>query len=306
MQLTEKLADVALVLAYVVSITYYLNLFGAFFMKAFGRVDTFEQKIVSTAVISFIGIFGLLKGLDFLEKLEKVSVSIKLAIIGGLLFGLMVFNGEAVLADKWVLKEPHISFSWNSFAVLVGLIITVQGFETSRFLGEKYDQQTRIKSMKWAQWISSVIYLLYIGLSLVNYAGPTEGASSETAIIDQSMMIATILPALLIVAALAAQFSAAVADTNGGSGLAVEVTNGFIKSKLGIFIICMLSVGLTWLFDIFEIISLASKAFATFYGIQCLSAIQLVVRKQLWLKSALFTMVFVLCLLVIFAGVPAE
>ncbi|UXX78137.1 hypothetical protein N7E81_12285 [Reichenbachiella carrageenanivorans] len=306
LQLTEKLADISLVLAYVVSITYYLNLFGAFFIKAFGYENSFEQKVVSTTVISFIGIFGLLKGLDFLEKLEKVSVSIKLAIIGGLLFGLMVFNGKAIVAHEWELNEPHVSFSWNSFAVLVGLIITVQGFETSRFLGEKYDQQTRIKSMKRAQWISSVIYLLYIGLSLINYVGPTEGGSSETAIIDQSLVIATILPALLIVAALAAQFSAAVADTNGGSGLAVEVTNGVVKSKWGVFIICALGVGLTWLFDIFEIISLASKAFAVFYGIQCLSAIQLAISKQLWFKSALFALVFVMCMLVIFVGVPAE
>ncbi len=110
----------------------------------------FEQKIVSTIVIAFIGFFGLSKGLDFLEKLEKVSVRIKLSIIGGLLFGLMIYNGELAASGEWVLKEPHLTFTWNSFAILVGLIITVQGFETSRFLGEKYDQKTRIKSMKWA------------------------------------------------------------------------------------------------------------------------------------------------------------
>ncbi|WP_422358480.1 hypothetical protein [Reichenbachiella sp.] len=305
-KLTEKLGDMSLVLAYVVSITYYLNLFGAFFLKAFDRTDDFEQKMVSTFVISFIGIFGLFKGLDFLERLEKVSVSIKLSIIGGLLFGLLLFNAEAAAKGGWILKEPHLDFTWNSFAILVGLIITVQGFETSRFLGEKYDQATRIKSMKWAQWISTVIYLMYIGLSLVNYIGPTVGETSETAIIDQSRVIATWLPALLILAALAAQFSAAVADTNGGSGLAVEVTNGTVKSKVGIFLICLLGLGLTWLFDIFQIIALASKAFAIFYGIQCLSAIQVAYQKKFWLKLLLFAGVCILCLLVIFVGVPAE
>lgn len=303
---TEKLGDIALVLAYVVSITYYLNLFGAFFLKAFDRTDDFEQKLVSSIVISCIGLFGLFKGLDFLEKLEKVSVSVKLAIIGGLLFGLLIFNVEALAQGQWILKEPHVDLSWNSFAILVGLIITVQGFETSRFLGEKYDQLTRIKSMKWAQWISTTIYLLYIGLSLVNYIGATEGSASETAIIDQSRVIATTLPVLLIIAALAAQFSAAVADTNGGSGLAVEVTDGFIKSKVGIFLICLMGLGLTWLFDIFQIIALASKAFAAFYGIQCLSAIQLAYRNKFWGKTVLFAFVFILCMLVIFAGVPAE
>lgn len=305
-KVTEKLGDISLVLAYVVSITYYLNLFGAFFLKAFNRTDDFEQKLVSTVVISFIGLFGLVKGLDFLERLEKISVSIKLSIIGGLLFGLIWFNGEAAVQGTWMLKEPHLDFTWNSFAVLVGLIITVQGFETSRFLGEKYDKATRIKSMKWAQWISTIIYMLYIGLSLVNYIGPTLGEASETAIIDQSKIIATWLPALLILAALAAQFSAAVADTNGGSGLAVEVTNGLIKSKIGIFLICLFGLGLTWLFDIFQIIALASKAFAFFYGIQCLSAIQMAYKKKFWIRLLVFAAVFVLCLLVIIVGVPAE
>ena len=38
--------------------------------------------------------------------------------------------------------------------------------------------------------------------------------------------IATALPILLVVAALAAQFSAAVADTNGCGGLMQEMTGG--------------------------------------------------------------------------------
>ncbi|WP_420581259.1 hypothetical protein [Reichenbachiella sp.] len=152
----------------------------------------------------------------------------------------------------------------------------------------------------------TMIYVLYIGFSLVNYIGPSSGEASETAIIDQSRVIASWLPILLIIAALAAQFSAAVADTNGGSGLTVEVTNGFVKSKIGIFLICLLGLGLTWLFDIFQIIALASKAFAIFYSIQCLSAIQMAFKNKYWLKLLLFFVVFVLCLLVIFVGVPAE
>ena len=43
-----------------------------------------------------------------------------------------------------------------------GLIVTVQGFETSRYLGAEYDARPRIASMRLAQWIASAVYLAYI------------------------------------------------------------------------------------------------------------------------------------------------
>ena len=54
---------------------------------------------------------------------------------------------------------------------------------------------------------------------------------SETAIIDMMHLVAPILPGLLVAAALAAQFSAAVADTSGSGGLFEELTQGRISTR---------------------------------------------------------------------------
>lgn len=304
--ISEKLSDFALILAYIISITYYLNLFGAFFLKVFDVNGDWEKKVVSSIVIAFIATFGYLKGLNFLEKMEKYSVSLKLSIILGLLVGLMIFNIGLLNEGNWILNEPHIPIGWSRLPILLGLIITVQGFETSRFLGASYQPDVRIKSMKIAQWVSTVIYLFYIALSLVNYAGPLDGSNSETAIIDQSRVIASALPILLIVAALAAQFSAAVADSNGGSGLVTEVTKNKIDGRLAIVLICTFGLGLTWLFDIFEIIVYASKAFAVYYSIQCLSSAQVALSRRSygWLLYSL--MMCLVCLSIVVFGIPAE
>jgi hypothetical protein len=45
---------------------------------------------------------------------------------------------------------------------LLGLIILVQGFETSRNLGAHYDGPTRIATKRYAQLLSSGIYFLFI------------------------------------------------------------------------------------------------------------------------------------------------
>lgn len=40
---------------------------------------------------------------------------------------------------------------WSSIALAFGLIVTVQGFETSRYLSDANDSQTRIRIMKFAE-----------------------------------------------------------------------------------------------------------------------------------------------------------
>ncbi|MEJ7661864.1 MAG: hypothetical protein WKG07_20940 [Hymenobacter sp.] len=48
--------------------------------------------------------------------------------------------------------------------MLLGLIITVQGFETSRYLEHDYPPEMQIRTMRHAQWIALGIYLAFIAL----------------------------------------------------------------------------------------------------------------------------------------------
>ena len=57
-----------------------------------------------------------------------------------------------------------------------------------------------------------------------------------------------------------------------GGGLLEEETNKKIKSRPGYLLIAGTAIDLVWFADIFQIISIASRAFAFYYLLQCLNA----------------------------------
>lgn len=125
--------------------------------------------------------------------------------------------------------------------------------------------------MQLAQWVSTAIYMIY--LAFLSYVFiPEHLELSETAIIDLMLVVAPILPLLLIVAAISAQFSAAVADTGGSGGLITELTKGWITPRAGYGVLVSIGLVLTWAMSIFEIISYASRAFAIYYALQAFIA----------------------------------
>ncbi len=135
-------------------------------------------------------------------------MGLKLAVIAGLLVG-MGFHA-AGLAHLGQLAHNHATPGWHSARIAFGLLITVQGFETSRYLKEEHSAAVRIATMRYSQWISTGIYVVFIGLASVVFMAEGIGRS-ETAIIQ---MIAR-RGALLAVPAGA-----------GGPGLAVQRRRG--------------------------------------------------------------------------------
>jgi len=252
--------------AYIISVAYYLNLFGAFGLSLTGLGSRLDAQLLTSAVFILILYVGWSRGFRSLEHMEYVSVSVKLAIIAGLLVGMAsFFQGKWQAGD--LVFNPPAQTGWQGLTLAFGLIVTVQGFETSRYLGASYDAVTRIRSMKWAQWLSSAIYIVYI--CLIAYVFERgELKLSETAIVDMMKVVAPILPMLLVGAALAAQFSAAVADTSGSGGLLREVSGGWISERAAYAAVTGLGLMITWTADVFEIIAYASRAFAAYYGIQ--------------------------------------
>ncbi len=262
----ETVASAVLAFAFIISVAYYLNLFGAFGVSLTSLDDAFHARLLTTAVFILILIVGWTRGFSALERMEQVSVGLKLAIIAGLLFGLAVHFGQTA-GDSALAFDPAKVTGWAALTLMAGLIVTVQGFETSRYLGTTYDAATRIRSMRLAQWLSTAIYIVYI--SLLTYAFDSGVLTlDETAIIDLMEIVAPILPVLLVAAALSAQFSAAVADTSGSGGLIAEVSKGKVPPKLAYAVLVGVGLLLTWTANVFEIISYASRAFAAYYSIQ--------------------------------------
>lgn len=255
-----------LVLAYVISVAYYLNLFGAFGLSLFLPDSVMGPKLLTSAAYAVIAMVGLTKGFHALELMERFSVGLKLAIIGGLLAGLAVFFGQRGMAREWVFSPPSVH-GISAVTLAFGLIVTVQGFETSRYLGSAYDAPTRIRSMRVAQWLSALIYMVYVLLLTYSFAANAV-PHSETAIIDVMRRVAWVLPPLLVAAALSAQFSAAVADTSGSGGLVRELSAGRVPERWAYLALAVVGLALTWMLHVFEIIALASRAFALYYAIQ--------------------------------------
>lgn len=262
----EQVASWALSFAYVISVAYYLNLFGAFAVSLTSYENPTAAKEMTSAVLLFLLVVGWTRGFGTLERMEQVSVSLKLAIILGLLVGLTQYFTLQAGAGNLVLNPPRLT-GWSAVTLGFGLIVTVQGFETTRYLGEAYDARTRIRAMRVAQILAALIYMVYIGL--LAYAFPTERMTlNETAIIELMELVAPILPVLLVAAALSAQFSAAVADTGGSGGLVAELTRGRVSSRQAYGILVIVGLLLTWTANVFEIISYASRAFALYYALQ--------------------------------------
>ena len=71
----------------------------------------------------------------------------------------MLLNGEhfSLLAGK---------LSTATIPVLLGLLVVVQGFETTRFTGGRFKADTRTKAMRDAQIISGIVYLVFFLLLL--------------------------------------------------------------------------------------------------------------------------------------------
>jgi len=307
--LLERCSDFALAFAYFVSVAYYLNLFASFALRADGIIDVTATRWTSSAVIVILGLFGAIRGLSALENIEAGAVGIKLGLIAGLFAGLSLWIGLSLADNTFSLPEVVHDTGVRELQVLLGLVILVQGFETSRYLGAEYDSATRIKTMRYAQLLSSAIYLVFILLITPFFRGELPKAGGETAIIDMLAPLGVVVAPLIIFAALASQLSAAVADMNGAGGLLSAATIGRVPVRGGYVATAAVALAITWLADIYEIIVYASKAFVLYYGLQCSLAAFVAFRRGADfnpLRGLLFVSGTILSVLVLIFGVPAD
>jgi len=302
----EKGSRWALAFAYVVSVSYYATLLGAFLLQGAHLVDDILAKVVTTATLVFIGWFGWHRGLQALEQMEVGTGALKMATIFGLLAGFSYGNLEALSEGTWHTTLPLIPIGKEQVGVLLGLLIMVQGFETSHYLGDEYDAPTRIKTMRYAQLLSTFIYVVFIGTALIYFDPNMPSDGGLTAILGVSKKASTVLPAVLVIAAVMAQFGAVVADTGGGGGLLEELTDSKLSSAQGYGILCAGAVAIVWSVDIFQLIVYASKAFALYYVLQSLLTLVLAARQKAWRMVALSAGSALLCVAVMVFGISAD
>ena len=310
----DLIANTVLSFAYVTAVAFYLSLLSSFLLTYMGFGDSPGlERTLTTVIIVFIATTGFIRGLGGLEKLEGYSMSLQLSIVAALLVGILVYDYNFIQSEQSLAFDVQ-DRDWITRAyMLCGILLVVQGFETSRFLGEKYSAEIRVRTMRRAQLISGALYVVSV-IALLPIVQHLDLANIQIAeIVSATGLAATVLPLMLIVAAIMSQFSAAVADTVGAGCLASESSRGKLTTNKGYLVVSFFAIILVWTADLLEIISFASRAFALYYLLQCVVAIMASYNKYANKAGLLFcarctqiaTLASILTFVVIFA-IPAK
>jgi len=302
-----RVGQFLLAVAYSVSVAYYLKLLAEFVLKSVPVAAGSHALVANGLVTALIGALTLLTFSGNLERIEKAAhatVAIKLGIIAGLLTGLAIWWLTHAAAP---IELPPAAISMAGIPLLLGLLITVQGFETSRYLGESYDQATRVRTMRYAQWLSAAIYLAFLAL-LTPFLAQAAHAEGVAGILDIMALVAPIMGVFVLIGAVFSQLSAAIADSIGSGGLILEVSRRKLGVRTAFLVANALAIAVVWLTDPFEVIALSSRAFALFYAVQAGLAVW--VSRRTGAGSSLLQAGFVaigsVCVVAALVGAPAE
>jgi hypothetical protein len=302
----ETLSHLVLTGAYFVSVAYYLVLLGTFLMRLLGLTDPLIASGVATTIVAAICAVGSTKGLEGVQRAEKFTVTANLAAIAALLASLAIFGFDLPQGYGWAKEvEDSASFDWGTVRFLMGLLIIVQGFETTRFMSEMYDADTRVAAMRRAQISSSLVYVIFFILMIPLYPYFTSN-TDVSGVIDVIDRVNPWLPYLVGGAAIASQFSASVADSIGASGLITETTQKTINANHSYLLIAAVAIFVIWATDVVSIVALASRAFALFYALQCTVAVLVAHHRGDTGKGIAYGVFATLSLAVAVFGIPAS
>jgi len=296
----ERTANLALVLAYAISVCLYIHILAAFLLGGLGINTTFRENIVTVIIVAAIGVLGRFRGLDMLLIMERWALRVTGVLVLVMVAMFAIFDWRAFTTHtlQWpVFPKQDL---WTILTVVGGTLIVVQGFETSRYLGAEYDRELRIRSCRSSQIISTVIYLVFVAVAtpMMHFLG---SEVQDNGLLILAAKAAAWLPIALVSAAVLSQFSAAVADVVGGGGTVKETTQGRVDDRQAYVLICGIAVILAFASTL-TILSFASRAFAFYYFLQCLVAV--CVTQKTWQKVIISLLAVVLAFITLFA-VPA-
>jgi len=269
----ERLSDVALVAAYVVSVCLYIHILSAFILGPFELDTAFNKSLLTTVVIGLITVVGIMGGLRPLDRMERWALYVTILILGLLLIGFAVHDAKLYLnTGRYALPALPQRSGWEMLTIVAGTLIVVQGFETPRYLGRRFDTWTRIRASRWSQYVSLAVYVAFVALALP-IVPVLNGHYADNSLIQLAAAVSVLLSVPLILAAGLSQFSAAVADTLAAAANLEEVTRRRFTQRWGYLLVGSAAMVLAWTGSTFTVIALASRAFALYYLLQCLVAL---------------------------------
>jgi len=299
----ERISDLALAFAYIISVCLYLHILSSFVLGSVNMDTGIYEDLLTSGIIILITAIGLTKGLGELGILETIALYITLLIIFLLLFGFAYYDFNTWQSAAGIIQPQSKSHSaWEILTIVAGTLIVVQGFETTRYLEELYPTDVRVKASRWSQVISAIVYVLFVAAALP-VLHTLNGQFNDNSLLKLAGAVSAFLVAPLVIAAALSQFSAAIADTVSATGDLEDITHNHIKAKWGTLLVGGVALALTWSADTLELVAIASRAFAFYYMVQCLVAIS--VTSSPIKKFSFLIIALVLGFITIFA-VPAS
>ena len=269
----EQASDLVIVVAYIISVALYLRIMSQYVVDfAFSGSDAAERGLASAAVlvIVLVGVTRGFKGLDLIERIALGTVLVLTTVLGAALF----FTDAGDLFGGGLAFPPVPGMGLlDILLVLGGVVITVQGFETVRYLADEYDRETRIWACRLSQLVATAIYVGFVAVATPVMGLGTSDGADET-LLDITGRVVPLLSLPLVIAAVLSQFSAATADTVAADG---NLNRLFSKAMEGSRSFAVTGVGailLIWIAPTFTIIAVASRAFAAYYALQCVVALR--------------------------------
>ena len=269
----DRLADAVIVVAYVISVALYLRIMAQYVVGyTFGGLDPVAERLIACAAVVVIVVIGVLRGFAGLDLVNRVSLVAVLVLTTVLGVTVALGDGRDLLEGSVRLPPvPGVGLA-TILLVLGGIVITVQGFETVRYLGAEYDGETRVWASRVAQLVAASIYIGFVAVATPVMGLGTPDGPDET-LLDVTDRVAPFLAAPLALSAVLSQFTAAAADTAAADGN-LRGLSRWMHGPRPYLVSGVAAVALAATVPTFTIVAIASRAFAAYYALQAVIALR--------------------------------
>ncbi|KAB1192712.1 hypothetical protein GJR96_04350 [Haloferax sp. MBLA0076] len=306
-----RLGQASLLVASLVNVAYYLQLMGGVIVLLIAvplgiSLDPGVSQGSGIAVLSLValGLIGLTRGLDQLNNLGEKTTAFNLAAITAIIVGFLAYNVDAVLAGSWALPNYNPPVGTEGLRKILGLFAIVQGFEASRYIGSQYSADLRIKTMRIAQIIATIAFVLFPLTALLLFADYRPDTADPISVVLIATVASPILPWLILLLAVGSQASAAVNAISSRSAVLLELTEGGVEQRFTYPILAIGAIAVVLVTDVLSAVAIASRVFAAFFTIQCVIALVMASRNNQWTRFVGIGLVGLAMLTIAIFGLP--
>ena len=297
----ERVAEWSLLGASMVNIAYYTMILMTLIQLPFDWNSVNGRTVMGVALLAVLVVVGMRGGMDWLNQLGNRTTAFNLAAVIGVVVAFLVANVQEMLGGRWGLG-PSPEMGTEEIRKMIGLFAIVQGFEASRYIGVRFGAERRVSTMRIAQTISTIVFVVFMFTLLLAFLPPPPGVPADgSAIFAVAGLVGDALPWLLLLAALGSQTSAIIGATSSRSDMLVS---NKVPRTTTFPIILLPAILLVIFVDINVAVNLASRVFAAYFTIQASLATLLAARKQNWWAVAGFVGVALIMLTILIFGLP--